>query len=104
MIEAILKDPENAELTTIPDTLSALADQATPETFKSITAYALRLFGEGAKKSALRLIRDSLRRSPILQFTEEMVQIARSPIGGWVLSDAPEVSEILGPKNPHGIF
>jgi hypothetical protein len=91
-LEAILLNPDKAEIPKEPSTLWAvsmgLAGMATTQNFGRIGKYAERMEQELAGEFATLLIRDACRRSPNLAMTDTFNRLMTGSLGKLVTGEA----------------
>ena len=84
-IDAILLDPSGCKLPTAPNelyaTCTALASKATDVNLAHIGVYAQRLVDASRGEFAVLLMRDCIRRTPKLQYTDAFIRISSGPLG-----------------------
>lgn len=84
-IDAILLDPKGCKLPTAPNelyaTCTALASKATDTNLSRIGIVATRLMNAGRGEFSALLMRDCIRRTPKLQYTDAFIRIASGPVG-----------------------
>jgi hypothetical protein len=84
-IDAILLDPAGCKLPTAPNelyaTCTALASKATDTNLSRIGIVATRLMDAGRGEFSALLMRDCIRRTPKLQYTDAFIRIASGPVG-----------------------
>ena len=84
-IDAILLDPAGCKLPTQPNelyaTCTALASKATDANLSRIGIYAQRLVDASRGEFAVLLMRDCIRRTPKLQYTDAFIRISSGPLG-----------------------
>jgi hypothetical protein len=84
-IDAILLDPAGCKLPTAPNelyaTCTALASKATDVNLARIGVYAQRLVDASRGEFAVLLMRDCIRRTPKLQYTDSFIRISSGPLG-----------------------
>jgi hypothetical protein len=84
-IDAILLDPKGCKLPTAPNelyaTCTALASKATDANLSRIGVYAQRLVDASRGEFAVLLMRDCIRRTPKLQYTDAFIRISSGPLG-----------------------
>jgi hypothetical protein len=84
-IDAILLDPAKCKLPTAPNelyaTCTALASKATDANLSRIGTVANRLNDAGRGEFAVLLMRDCIRRTPKLQYTDAFIRISSGPLG-----------------------
>jgi hypothetical protein len=84
-IDAILQDPAGCKLPTAPNelyaTCTALASKATDANLARVGVYAQRLVDASRGEFAVLLMRDCIRRTPKLQYTDSFIRISSGPLG-----------------------
>lgn len=84
-IDAILLDPAGVKLPKEPNelyaTATALASKATDQNLSRIGVYAQRLVDASRGEFAVLLMRDCIRRTPKLQYTDAFIRISSGPLG-----------------------
>lgn len=84
-IDAILLDPKGCKLPTAPNelyaTATALASKATDQNLSRIGIYAQRLVDAQRGEFAVLLMRDCIRRTPKLAYTDAFIRISSGPLG-----------------------
>jgi len=84
-IDAILVNPDQADIPTNPATLyavvTALAQRVTEKNFARIIQYTSRLADAGHGEFSALLVRDVLRKDPSLANTTTFVRVASGPLG-----------------------
>ena len=84
-VDAILLDPDGAEIPDRPATryaiITALAMRTTEENFGRIARYAERLMEAKAGEFAALLIRDATRRTPEVTATRDFIRLATTELG-----------------------
>ena len=84
-IDAILLDPAGCKLPTAPNelyaTCTALASKATDANLARVGVYAQRLVDASRGEFAVLLMRDCIRRTPKLQYTDSFIRISSGPLG-----------------------
>jgi len=84
-IDAILLDPKSCKLPSAPNelyaTCTALASKATDQNLSRIGVYANRLMDAQRGEFAVLLMRDCIRRTPKLQYTDSFIRISSGPLG-----------------------
>jgi hypothetical protein len=84
-VDAILLDPKGCKLPTAPNelyaTCTALASKATDQNLSRIGVYAQRLVDASRGEFAVLLMRDCIRRTPKLAYTDAFIRISSGPLG-----------------------
>lgn len=87
-IDQILIDPNSVAIPTSPATLyalaGALAHRATEQNFPRVARFAERLDENGSAEFAVLLLRDVMRRTPIVSQTTAFVKLATSKLGSLI--------------------
>lgn len=90
-IDAVLIDPETADIPAEPSALyataTALAARATTQSFPRAARYAERLEAAGRGDFAALLLRDMLRRIPGIKQTPQFVRLIAGPLGTLMHGD-----------------
>lgn len=84
-VDAILLDPKGCKLPTAPNelyaTCTALASKANDQNLSRIGVYASRLMDAQRGEFAVLLMRDCIRRTPKLAYTDAFIKISAGPLG-----------------------
>lgn len=87
-LDAILLNPDTAPIPTNPATLyavsSGLAFKATDKNFDRVVTYGNRLFKSGIGEYGALMIKDAVKRTPLLANTHTFIQFASSEFGTFL--------------------
>ena len=91
-LDTILMNPQNAVIPTEPSVrwavCTGLAAKATEDNFPALHTYARKLHNNALGPYAALMIRDALRRVPVIRSTREFQRLSTGPIGDLIVGAA----------------